>query len=54
MCYSPMDCLCLKERYTHEDVEDIYHFGLARGIRVVVEVDTPGHTQVRQYLKERH
>lgn len=32
------------ERYSPEDIEDVVAFAAARGIRVMVELDTPGHS----------
>ncbi|XP_031267346.1 beta-hexosaminidase 2-like [Pistacia vera] len=30
--------------YTHDDVKEIVEFGLSHGVRVVPEIDSPGHT----------
>jgi len=33
------------ERYTPEDVQDVVAYGNARGVRIMVEFDVPGHAQ---------
>ena len=33
----------LQERFTQNDVEDVVEYARQRGVRVVIEVDTPGH-----------
>ena len=31
------------ERYTQQDVKDVVEFARQRGVRVIIEIDTPGH-----------
>mmetsp|Transcript_25049 Transcript_25049/g.40412 ORF Transcript_25049/g.40412 Transcript_25049/m.40412 type:complete len:525 (+) Transcript_25049:27-1601(+) len=40
---SEMGAYSSRERYSIEDVEDVIEYARARGIRAVVEIDTPGH-----------
>lgn len=35
-----------EEKYSPEDVADIVAYAAARGIDVVAEIDTPGHTAI--------
>ena len=31
------------ERFTPDDVADVVEYGRARGVRIMIEIDTPGH-----------
>lgn len=39
------DAFSAAETYTHQDIKDVVAFGAARGVRIVPEVDMPGHSR---------